>query len=121
MRFALVKPHGFPTFLHGKTTVFPTPFPKAKAFLRGLPPKGDKINFNLKTMSTMFLIFFSYYFLFNLFLMKAGNSKASSGSDSTFLINSSFLDSTSLTLSSSNCFFALSSSTLFCNSSKVGS
>jgi hypothetical protein len=28
MGFAPVKPHGFPTFLHGKTTVFPTPFPK---------------------------------------------------------------------------------------------
>ena len=27
MGFAPVKPHGFPTFLHGKTTVFPTPFP----------------------------------------------------------------------------------------------
>jgi len=27
MGFAPVKPHGFPTFLHGKTPVFPTPFP----------------------------------------------------------------------------------------------
>jgi hypothetical protein len=32
----------WPTFLHGKTTVFPPPFPKAKAFFRVLPPKGDR-------------------------------------------------------------------------------
>jgi hypothetical protein len=42
IRFAPVKPHGFPTFLHGKTPVFPTPFPKAKAFLRGLPPLASR-------------------------------------------------------------------------------
>jgi hypothetical protein len=42
MGFAPVKPHGFPTFLHGKTTVFPTPFPKVITFLQVLPPKGDK-------------------------------------------------------------------------------
>ncbi len=51
IEFAPVKPHGFPTFLHGKTPVFQTPFPKAKAFLRVLPPKGDKINFNFKFLS----------------------------------------------------------------------
>jgi hypothetical protein len=47
IEFAPVKPLGFPTFLHRKTPVFPTPFPKDKAFLGVLPPKGDKINLNL--------------------------------------------------------------------------
>jgi lysophospholipid acyltransferase (LPLAT)-like uncharacterized protein len=44
-----LKTHGFQhsvfdlvAFLHGKTTVFPTPFPKDKAFLRILSPKGDR-------------------------------------------------------------------------------
>ncbi|MEY2986040.1 MAG: hypothetical protein RJB24_269 [Candidatus Parcubacteria bacterium] len=53
MGFAPVKPHGFPTFLHGKTTVFPTPFPDFQStsgtpppklkYRRDLkPPKGDR-------------------------------------------------------------------------------
>jgi hypothetical protein len=56
IEFAPVKPLGFPTFLHRKTPVFPTPFPKALAFLGVLPPKGDKINLNLKILSKMCLI-----------------------------------------------------------------
>jgi len=39
MRFALVKPHGFPAFLHGKTAVFPTPFPDFQS-ITGTPSKG---------------------------------------------------------------------------------
>ncbi|MEY2985856.1 MAG: hypothetical protein RJB24_85, partial [Candidatus Parcubacteria bacterium] len=39
MGFAPVKPHGFPTFLHGKTTVFPTPFPDFQS-ITGTPSKG---------------------------------------------------------------------------------
>jgi len=36
MGFAPVKPHGFPTFLHGKTPVFPTPFPNFQS-ITGTP------------------------------------------------------------------------------------
>jgi len=53
--FAPVKPHGFPTFLNGKTTVFPTPFPDFQSTLRVLPPKGDKIPSTLSSVAVPLL------------------------------------------------------------------